>query len=611
MKKLAYIFAGMTLLMVGCNKETTESPLVPVDNEDELIEISIIGSIPEDKAAEADVTKTDYDFDTDATKAIFSWSNGDRIALVVNNNGTVTNQDRYTLNIASISDDKKTATFSGLIDKHQATGEWKSTGFAVYPVSISQKNTNSGYSSQFVKLASSVDGAKSSVIMVGTPNHDENPDNFEFKVATSVLRVTLKGIPANAKELRLSTSDNNYPVDGDFSLVNTSGIVTIGLDNYLGWGKGYQSIDLSAEGAINSREFLFNIPVGTYPKNTLSLTLYDTDDNVLLSKKVAKDFNFQRNHFISTPELSCQFSVLVQNTVIAPQIKTENRAGKGTIRVHISTSPLTVDNYNKDNWRDGNKFSDPSTSYSLTDLWDSSGNSKLLTSSGKYYLLYIVCNNGTKPESLSADNVVSYGSIPFYYLSNSDNTTVSGTYKFDIAYGLVHYNRSAWVDISADTWSNQLILAASDDITKGNVMITNFFGFGSDGTTNSAIVKGPFNGNDSDINGTYSSGSACYGILNGTSLTFSDADQSPFMHYDGTGVANIKPVGPNIYIRDGSATSFSFTVSTSEGVQLTKTTTGSLVLHFEPTDNKGGDKCILTLVGASSGANAALKATKQ
>lgn len=188
--------------------------------------------------------------------------------------------------------------------------------------------------------------------------------------------------------------------------------------------------------------------------------------------------------------------------------------------------------------------------------------------------------------------------------------TLAGTYKFDVAYGSVHYNRSSWFDIS--TWGNEMVLSVSDDVFKGNLMITKFFGFGSGGSINSAIVEGPFGGNASDINGSYYSGSACYGILNGTSLTFSDANQSPFMHYDGAGTtAKSTTIGPDVYIQDSGADKFAFTVDTTDGVKLTKTTNNGLVLHFSPTDNRNGDKCILTLVGASNGANAALIATKQ
>lgn len=339
----------------------------------------------------------------------------------------------------------------------------------------------------------------------------------------------------------------------------------------------------------------------------LAPSYYDADDNSYDINDKSNSDNIIRINF-PTIDSSYEGSLSIVNNKVDLSSGIAYTKGSAADRVIIQISDYPIFHY----YGTGasvpgsrvTKKDESNTLQSSSLGYGASGSNYDQTHSGIKYLTWSTW-------SANAEYMYEMGCIKFYGLVPNDSNIIPGRYKFDIAYGLVHYNRSKWVDISADTWSNQLVLAASDDITKGNVMITNFFGFGSDGTTNSAIVEGPFNGIDSDINGTYSSGSACYGILNGTSLTFSDADQSAFMHYDGTGVTNKDPIGPDIYIRDDSATSFSFTVSTSDGVQLTKTTTRYLVLHFEPTDNKGGDKCILTLAGASSGANAALKATKQ
>lgn len=318
MKRIIFIAISIIFMLSACTREATDI-IASRTNEsigNGIDEITLIGNLPNDDETTEPSTRTDYDFTTDSQKALFSWKTGDQVALVIyDKDDGRKHQNKLTFTLSAMSEDKKTATFGGMNTYHinGYGSKWLSAGFAVYPTSIAQTNggTSSSYTQSYVKLPSTVSGEKSSVILVGVPNDNENPTNFDFKSATAVLRVTITGIPANAKELRLGTSNKDtYPIDGDFYLVNNSGTVTIGFDQYQGSGNGYQSIDLSSAGAIASREFLFNIPVGEYPANTLKLQLLDNNNNILLEKKVAKDFNFRRNHFISTPHLANEWITL-------------------------------------------------------------------------------------------------------------------------------------------------------------------------------------------------------------------------------------------------------------------------------------------------------------
>lgn len=305
-------------MLSACTREVTDniSSRTNESTGNDIDEITLIGNLPNDDETTEPKTRTDYDFTTDSQKALFSWKTGDRVVLVIyDKNDGRKHQDMLTFTLSAMSEDKKTATFGGMNGYHKSGfgATWTSAGFAVYPNTIACTNNgaSSSYTQSYVKLPSTVTGEKSSVILVGVPNDNENPTNFDFKSAMAILRVTITGIPANAKELRLSTADKtNYPIDGDFYLENNAGTVTIGSSQYQGNGNGYQKVDLSSEGAIASREFLFNIPVGEYPANILKLQLIDDNNLVILEKRVAKNFSFIRNHFISTPSLEPEWELL-------------------------------------------------------------------------------------------------------------------------------------------------------------------------------------------------------------------------------------------------------------------------------------------------------------
>ena len=209
MKKILYLLFGASIVLVACSRKELIDQSLSISDEEtqdaqvEYVEISITGSLPRDH----EDTKTSYDFDSNPSKALFSWTSGDKIALIVTKDGVVSAQNRYLLDMSSISDDKKTATFSSLITYHnvqntEAIGEWISTGLAVYPTGISQTRDDSKYSYSFVKLPYNVSGLSSSVVMVGTPNDAEHPTNYDFRAAMACLRVTIDNIPAAAKELK-------------------------------------------------------------------------------------------------------------------------------------------------------------------------------------------------------------------------------------------------------------------------------------------------------------------------------------------------------------------------------------------------------------------------
>lgn len=456
MRKAFYLFFVALAGVVSCNKEIVPEPEATQDGE--LVKISITGKL------DKELTKTAYDADGKMT-----WVDGDQVGLIVFNNGDYSNQNRntYTLEAAygDITDEGKTASFYGMVPYHQdRTKEWLSAGIAVYPVGVTQINASNYYNAPFIKMPSTVTGLASSIILVGTPN--ANVSNFNFKTAMAVLKVNITDIPADATAIRLSTNNASYPVDGDFTLVKSGDVVTVGLNNYQGYGNGYQSVDLSSEGAIASRAFFFNIPVGTYPANTLSFEVIGANSQVLMKRTIAKALTLERNDCLAIPSL-LYHRVWVGGSLSSPLLYTEKPSSANTIRVNIAAEKLNSSNYSSSNWVNGNRFGASQNGWGLTQLKNNSSVA-YLSADGTYYLQYIVSSDGSLPTALSDATVLAYGSVPFRYDADGSSynsvSDVIGTYSVS----------------AVDYWDNKsttsFVIAASDDSSKGNVMLTQILG---------------------------------------------------------------------------------------------------------------------------------------
>lgn len=459
MRKAFYLFFVALAGIVSCNKEIVTEPEPAQDGE--LVKFSITGVL------DKELTKTAYDADGKMT-----WCDGDKAALIVYKGEGYSNQNRnqYTLEAQynDISVDGRTAVFYGMIDAHLNTSDWLSSGFAVYPAEpVTQINPSNYYNAPYIKVPSSGSmlGLASSIILVGTPNSDVS--NFNFKTAMAVLKVNITNIPAEAQAIRLSTSNSDsYPVDGDFTLVKSGDVVTVGLGNYQGWGNGYQSVDISSEGAIAGRDFFFNIPVGTYPANTLSFEVVGASNQVLMKRTIAKALTLERNECLAIPSL-LYHRVWVNGSLSSPLLYTDKPSSANTIRVNISSEKLTGSNYNSSNWVGGNKFGASQNGWNLTNLKDLNG-FPYLSADGTYYLQYIVSSDGSQPSSLSDATVMAYGSVPFRFDSDGSSfnsiTDVIGSYSVSVV----------------DYWDNKsttsFVLSSSDDSSKGNVMLTQILG---------------------------------------------------------------------------------------------------------------------------------------
>ena len=292
MKKILLALTALSLLpFVSCEKE--------VDNtlEEKPVE-TITGEVMTIEARMAkESTKTSYTAD-----GKFTWVSTDQIVVIAHVDGNTNNQKNFTFTTSAgnITEEGRAATFTGTVT------DGYTVDYAAYPTSLASDNTSSGYSAPFVKVPSSVSGLVSSAMLIGI---GDGAGGYTFNTAMSLFKINVSGVPASAAELRLVTSDKtNYPLDGDFTLEESAGVVTLDFAHYHSewstYDKGYQTIDISAEGAIDGRDFYFNVPIGTYPARTLSIQVLDGSGNVMGEKVITKALTTNRNELLTLPALT-------------------------------------------------------------------------------------------------------------------------------------------------------------------------------------------------------------------------------------------------------------------------------------------------------------------
>lgn len=291
MKKILFALTALSLLpFVSCEKEV-ENTLeeTPVETTGEMMTIEARMS--------KESTKTSYTSD-----GKFTWLSTDQIIVITHADGDTDNQKNFTFSTSAgnITEEGRAATFTGTVT------DGYTIDYAAYPTSLASDNTDSGYAAPFVKVPSSVSGLVSSAMLIGI---GDGAGGYTFNTAMSLFKINVSGIPAAATEIRLVTSDKaHYPLDGDFTLEESAGVVTLDFAHYhsewSAYDKGYQTVDISAEGAIDDRDFYFNVPIGTYPARTLSIQVLDGSDNIMDEKVITKALTTNRNELLTLPALT-------------------------------------------------------------------------------------------------------------------------------------------------------------------------------------------------------------------------------------------------------------------------------------------------------------------
>ena len=443
MKKVFYsLFALCTVFAISCQKELGQDS--SNNTNDGVIPDVIIGEInPDDASTNNEVfTKTQY-----AENTTFGWSASDKIRmpLVKTSGGTITQCDFYTFAGVGITDGDVSATFNRNVksvgDGEEVSGfdpnpsgadnTWTSMGYLVYPTTSFNKDYYGN--KPVIILPTSIAWSASTpldggvVPMIGR----KDGESYKFSTAVGFIKVHLTNVSADANKIKL-VSSNKY-IAGKFAISDVDATVSqIANDSATDGTRELTLTGLSLT-AGNAYDFYFPVPVGNYPANTLSVIALDANNVPLLEKTIAKALTIERNQVLGVPELPYH-RVYVDGKMSAPTLHTVKPSSASMIRVHITSDKLDPASYQSTVWKDGNRFSDPSASYNCASLTNKSGIA-FLSNPGMYYLQYIVLKSGYTgiPSSLADDNVLIYGSVPFYYAPAGNKIPVAASW-LDVPY---------------------------------------------------------------------------------------------------------------------------------------------------------------------------------
>lgn len=498
MKKYIYIAFALVTLFVSCTKENEiivndgiEKEAVKIDNP----------NIPQTIKASIDelTTKTSYD-----GSGKFTWTSDDQIAVYysMTDSDSKVHQGWLAYQVSELTDENKTATFSLVAGQDSKTtlftdDNYEPTGFAVYPVSVArpfasssnlQEQTSYSGGIPFVTLGSSASTTLANINLTGVKLSD---GSFKFSTASSVLKVTLNHIHQNATRVELITNDKeNAPISGDFHLSQTNGVYayTFGTDGtYEPYWRDDFSNSLSTSISPSSDDetiiVYFNVPSGSYEANKLAIRVTEQSGEVtrVLTKHIKKPVKTNVNELLTLPtiDMSYPYTVSITGAANSPQLTFTTNYLRFCV---LNTSTNDVSKYNN-----GMKFTDAKSnvSWALTGAkYNNSGTATVsLTTSGKYYLHYALRNTSGDTgtfSSLDNNDIVEYGTIPFYFLAAADIDKYIGSYTMTYT-------------SSGNNLNTTLTLATSDNAVKGNIKLTEFAG-------NNGTLYGAYQSSASSMN---------------------------------------------------------------------------------------------------------------
>ena len=467
MKKIFTLLFVFSALLIACSKVE-----MGTDEAEKGTKEFHIRAISEDV-----LTKTTYEL-TDGMYN-FSWHSDDNIGVQMIKKADSSFDMSLFTNSSSAGPD---ATFSATGSATHSLGN-----YAFYPcrypngslgfyydskyIYFSTSQTDLSYLKTGTAVASQAEAdaaAKATVRLYGTITEDAaNPmrhipligirkgetTDFSFKAATGVLKLTLKSLPATATQICLDAI--GYALNGYF-VFDTNGEIKESYKKE-GYGQKYMNITTSGD---NERAFYFPIPTGTIPAGKLTVSVSD-GSNTLYSVKNTEDIALVRGQItempvISIPSVTVKFSSNHQATIyFSGDVK----------KVSWTTAQNSVYTTR------GNQGNYVTTSGTVINLGEG------YPDSGIRYFGYSAYNNSDATKDSEASYVVeTHSAIPYYNPGLS--SSVIGSYSWkqpgDGKGSTVNTHGSEFGATLAS--SPSITFAASDNISKGNIVITNFCG---------------------------------------------------------------------------------------------------------------------------------------
>ena len=333
MKKYLFIPAALLALMVaGCAKTEVDTP----ENVNDVAKKYQI-------QAEIVNTKTTYD---DTGK--FSWLSGDKITVVVWNDGTedatkLNTVDHWTFN--NVTGAAASATF----ESTEITSPWNELGVALYP------NKNA-YSTAYLGEAGTKDDLQvtlqqeinpdlnhplSVVPLIGRKN---SSGVYQFSTATGILKVTIEDIPTNAYYLVIEDPSGTYNFSGTFAVGDENEIKS--TDGVSGSTYHKKTIRYTPS-SVETRDFYIPVPTGTIPVGTtLKLMCWNGAWEYPIDKTFKSAVTITANHVTPLKALSAgSWSSLGNGKFIDTFVWSNKGFGTAPVEVEFFKSTTEANTY--------------------------------------------------------------------------------------------------------------------------------------------------------------------------------------------------------------------------------------------------------------------------
>lgn len=457
MKKSLYFVAFAAFALVACNKE-----LAPVDVPVE--EEPVIADLIQTVSAFIDNSETKTNYTISGDKAAFEWTPGDQIWRFVrkigDTEGTYTNYDHYTYSSINISGAH--ADFSG-----SAVGAaYEDTGFALYPAGVFTHSTGTS-TLTFGLPATSAYNADAPLNNLVPMLGKLSGDSYTFKPVVGVIGISATNIPASATSISISSTSGGFSgnsvtmtsVTNSAYVTNINNLVgpeSIGLRNNWFTAGTSRTFTFSSLDPSRTYTFYFPAPVGTYTDLTIQLFAGDallgsvSASGISLNISRANisdipaviDFNKAQYANVALSGNANSFSAFIESkSPSVNKVKVALAATAAEAEAAVATSEIVL------------------TTVGVASAQAVSGG---CTTTGTYYLAY-------KGYDSSEAEIVS-DSMPVYFIAASDVAERIGTYK-------IAYSKSMYPSTLPDNGDDTITFAVSDNPLKGNVMITQAFGF--------------------------------------------------------------------------------------------------------------------------------------
>lgn len=430
MKKIFIPTLVIATLFASCAKEAK------VSNESGK-SIEIRGTIDNQ---EVDIDKSKSSYDISGSTASFYWTGTETIGRLWYTSNPSFGEDPFTSTTSA--DSKETSLiFSGEYSSDQ-------TAYAFYPKWTKDGEAGPGWSSNPFQIYlsptlpyDSSDPLKGIVPMLGKLVSDE----FVFTPITGIIAVSVTNIPSAARSVSLSSTTR---LSGNFLVANPSSGYADGLDGVItngititsasGSNSGWYNKTFTFSSQLDKTEHVFYFPVPVGNIDGITISIKDENGEVIQTISNANTITTTKATITKFPSMDLEKGATVAFTgdATAPSIYVSEFKGTGAkIRYAVANSASSA----------MTAASSSGAVIASTGTEAKGSLSSGLATSGKYYVGYQVLNGSDEPILTKA--------VPFYFLQSND---MAGTYYIQ--------NSSSY----------SLNVAVSDDVLKGNLMVTSY-----------------------------------------------------------------------------------------------------------------------------------------